>query len=241
MPVPASDLLRGAPVDAASPWPGPEAFRERDAAFFFGREQVRDALTHEILRHRLVVLYGRSGLGKTSLLRAGVFPRLREAMCLPVYLRLDFAAPGRPARRRSGLRQPGRNRAIEQAAADAHVDVPVPRARGDAMGVVLPHRRRVLERTEPPRATRARVRPVRGSVHDWRQHGRRSARKTAAFLDELIHLIRGSVPPSVAARFEATPGEALAFTTGTRSVPSAAGAAQGVPRRSAAAALPRRR
>ena len=40
----------------------------------------------------LTVLFGQSGLGKTSLLQAGLFPRLREAQALPVAVRLNFDA-----------------------------------------------------------------------------------------------------------------------------------------------------
>ena len=35
-------------------------------------------------------MYGRSGLGKTSLLRAGLFPALREENFLPIYVRLEL-------------------------------------------------------------------------------------------------------------------------------------------------------
>ena len=36
------------------------------------------------------MLFGRSGLGKSSLLKAGVFPRLRELGFVPIYIRLHF-------------------------------------------------------------------------------------------------------------------------------------------------------
>jgi hypothetical protein len=39
----------------------------------------------------LTALYGKSGLGKSSLLQAGLFPLLREQHYLPVYLRIDFS------------------------------------------------------------------------------------------------------------------------------------------------------
>ena len=81
-------------LDADNPWPGPEAFRQEDSKFFFGRDRARDALTRLVLQNRLVLLYGRSGLGKTSLLRAGVFPRLEDAQTLPIYVRLQFGATG---------------------------------------------------------------------------------------------------------------------------------------------------
>src|SRR5262249_53202618 len=38
----------------------------------------------------LTVLFGKSGLGKTSLLEAGLFPRLRQQNILPVYVRLNM-------------------------------------------------------------------------------------------------------------------------------------------------------
>src|SRR6476469_3527504 len=81
-------------LDENNPWPGPEAFRREDSRFFFGRDRARDALTRLVLQNRLVLLYGRSGLGKTSLLRAGVFPRLEEALTLPIHIRLQFGTPG---------------------------------------------------------------------------------------------------------------------------------------------------
>src|SRR5262249_23795843 len=37
----------------------------------------------------LTVLFGKSGLGKTSLVQAGLFPRLRQRNIFPVYVRLD--------------------------------------------------------------------------------------------------------------------------------------------------------
>jgi len=79
-------------VDAANPWPGLASFREADQAFFHGREAESAELTRLVLRERLTVLFGLSGLGKSSLLAAGVFPRLRQQNVLPVPLRLDFSA-----------------------------------------------------------------------------------------------------------------------------------------------------
>ena len=37
------------------------------------------------------MVFGASGIGKTSLLLAGIFPRLREQHVLPVYIRLNVA------------------------------------------------------------------------------------------------------------------------------------------------------
>jgi WD40 repeat protein len=82
----------GATVNAENPWPGLLPFRESDEAFFQGRSGETEELFRMVMRERLVVLFGLSGLGKSSLLQAGLFPRLRPQRVLPVHIRLDFSA-----------------------------------------------------------------------------------------------------------------------------------------------------
>jgi WD40 repeat protein/energy-coupling factor transporter ATP-binding protein EcfA2 len=67
---------------ARSPYPGLESFAGEDAAVFFGRDQEIDRLL-ELLQPtlqrgggRFVAIVGPSGSGKSSLLRAGLLPRL---------------------------------------------------------------------------------------------------------------------------------------------------------------------
>src|SRR5215472_11241246 len=79
-----------ASVDADNPWPGLFSFTEADADFFRGRDGEIDALDSLVDRGRLTVLFGLSGLGKSSLLLAGLFPHLRRRELLPVYVRLGF-------------------------------------------------------------------------------------------------------------------------------------------------------
>jgi len=66
-----------------SPYRGLSAFGERDAALFFGREsaatEVLERMSQRLEGTGLVVVSGVSGAGKSSLLRAGVLPRLRGA------------------------------------------------------------------------------------------------------------------------------------------------------------------
>ena len=67
----------------ASPYRGLSVFEEQDAAFFFGREAATTALLERMSQLvggvGLLVVSGVSGAGKSSLLRAGVLPRIREA------------------------------------------------------------------------------------------------------------------------------------------------------------------
>jgi len=83
-------------IDAERPWPGLLPFTEDARAFFHGRETETDELYRFIEREPLTVLFGQSGLGKSSLLRAGVFPLLRRASHLPVYLRLNLEVDAPP-------------------------------------------------------------------------------------------------------------------------------------------------
>jgi WD40 repeat protein len=66
-----------------SPYRGLSAFEERDAPFYFGREAAATQVLEGMSRHLnglgLLVVSGVSGAGKSSLLRAGVLPRVRGA------------------------------------------------------------------------------------------------------------------------------------------------------------------
>jgi hypothetical protein len=78
-------------LDTQNPWPGLAAYDETARDFFHGRDADAEELLRLIQLAPLTVLYGKSGLGKSSLLQAGLFPRLRQAHYLPVYIRLDIA------------------------------------------------------------------------------------------------------------------------------------------------------
>lgn len=78
-------------VDRRQPWLGLASYSETDSELFFGREKERLELLRRVRRDTLTVLFGPSGTGKTSLLRAGLFPSLREEALLPVPVRLDHS------------------------------------------------------------------------------------------------------------------------------------------------------
>jgi hypothetical protein len=80
-----------AQVSAERPWIGLSCFTEDSRDFFHGRDAEIAELTRRIQRKTLTVLFGQSGLGKTSILQAGVVPRLRGAGYCPVYVRMDYS------------------------------------------------------------------------------------------------------------------------------------------------------
>jgi WD40 repeat protein/transcriptional regulator with XRE-family HTH domain len=89
----------------ASPYRGLAAFGEADAAFFFGREaaaaQVLERMSRLLAGTGLLMVSGVSGAGKSSLLRAGVLPRIRAdglaaapgAACWPCVVCTPTRAP----------------------------------------------------------------------------------------------------------------------------------------------------
>ncbi|HYL03189.1 MAG TPA: hypothetical protein VEU54_07195 [Steroidobacteraceae bacterium] len=80
-----------ATVDERNPWLGLASFTEETRQFFFGRDEEVAELARRVQRKLLTVLFGQSGLGKTSILRAGLVPRLRGQGYCPIYVRIDYS------------------------------------------------------------------------------------------------------------------------------------------------------
>jgi tetratricopeptide (TPR) repeat protein len=78
-------------LTAENPWPGLVSFSETNQAFFFGRDQEIADLARLITQETLTVLFGKSGLGKSSILNAGLAPVLRKSEFVPIYIRLDYS------------------------------------------------------------------------------------------------------------------------------------------------------
>jgi hypothetical protein len=84
-------------VNRDQPWLGLDSFSEETRAWFYGREDEVAELARRIQRKTLTILFGQSGLGKTSILRAGLAPRLRPEGYCPVYVRISYAEDAPPA------------------------------------------------------------------------------------------------------------------------------------------------
>jgi tetratricopeptide (TPR) repeat protein len=79
-----------ATIDERNPWLGLASYTEETRGFFYGRDEEVAELGRRVQRKLLTVLFGQSGLGKTSVLRAGLVPRLRAQGYCPIYVRIDY-------------------------------------------------------------------------------------------------------------------------------------------------------
>ena len=66
-----------------NPWKGLDIYREGD--IIYGRDEDIRKLSQYVLGYNETVLYGRSGIGKSSLLNAGILPVARIAGFIPIY------------------------------------------------------------------------------------------------------------------------------------------------------------
>lgn len=70
-------------------YPGIQPFRADDSLLFCGRDREIKDLSQLIALNRLTVLFGKSGIGKSSLLQAGVAPMLAHWSLRPLFIRLS--------------------------------------------------------------------------------------------------------------------------------------------------------
>lgn len=76
------------------PYVGLQPFGEQDRDYFKGRTRDQKVIVSNLFASNLTVLYGASGVGKSSVLLAGVVPALRESPNTAVVVFRDWARPG---------------------------------------------------------------------------------------------------------------------------------------------------
>ena len=89
------DDARPDPRTLICPYRGLGVFREEDQAFYFGRDSDVDKLVAAVGDYPVVAIVGASGSGKSSLARAGLFPRLRRQTDGRVWQIATIDHPGR--------------------------------------------------------------------------------------------------------------------------------------------------
>lgn len=73
---------------------GPQYYKEEDKEYFFGRKEETESLLYMVKHNDFVVCYAESGEGKSSLINAGLIPRMRTENMFPVRIQFndkDFA------------------------------------------------------------------------------------------------------------------------------------------------------
>jgi len=87
-------------VNKPNPWAGLASYEDPEKAEyklkFCGRDDDSYDVAKLIMGNTFVTLYGKSGIGKTSLLNAGVFPELREEQYTPLSIRLGMRDEDNP-------------------------------------------------------------------------------------------------------------------------------------------------
>lgn len=70
-----------------SPFKFLDSYTKEDREIYFGREREIDELYHRLFESRIMLVYGESGTGKSSLINCGLINKLRDTDHLPVYIR----------------------------------------------------------------------------------------------------------------------------------------------------------
>jgi len=184
-------------IDPQNPWLGLASFTEETRAYFHGRDEEVAELGRRVQRKLLTVLFGQSGLGKTSILRAGIVPRLRPEGYCPVYVRLDY-----------GRESPPPSEQIKQAIiratqAAGHWTQPGVSAQGESLWEFLHHRDDILR----DRTGRALI-PLLifdqfEEIFTLAQGDDFGRQRAAQFLEDLADLVENRAPRALEARLDA--------------------------------------
>jgi WD40 repeat protein len=83
-------------VDVQRPFQGLRSYEEKNKAQFGGRDSEIRELFSLVEANRLTIVFGKSGIGKTSLINAGLIPELQKNYFFPVYIRIDYSSDKTP-------------------------------------------------------------------------------------------------------------------------------------------------
>ena len=70
-----------------SPFKFLDSFTKDDKEIFFGRDKETEELYHKIFESKILLVYGVSGTGKSSLINCGLVSKFSESDWLPVNVR----------------------------------------------------------------------------------------------------------------------------------------------------------
>jgi hypothetical protein len=71
-------VSRGTAPERTGPFKGLDPYSEQDADIFFSRDEEKDLILGNLMAARLLLLYGPSGVGKSSIVRAGILHEVHK-------------------------------------------------------------------------------------------------------------------------------------------------------------------
>ncbi|MGE5171410.1 MAG: hypothetical protein ACM3JC_13685 [Rudaea sp.] len=195
-------------VDAENPWLGLASFTEETQTYFYGRDEEVAELVRRVQRKLLTLLFGQSGLGKTSILRAGIVPRLRALGYCPVYVRIDYS---RETPEPSDQIKQAIVRATEALGQWTQAGVAV---EGESLWEFLHHREDVLRDAAGRTLTPLLIFDQFEEIFTLAQSDEFGRRRAQQFIGDLADLVENRPPKALEARIEhdETVAEAFDFT-----------------------------
>jgi hypothetical protein len=190
------DIAASIAIDPENPWLGLSSYTEETRAYFHGRDEEAAELARRVQRKNLTVLFGQSGLGKTSLLRAGLVPRLRGEGFCPVYVRVDYSPDS-----------PSPSEQIKQAifratAAAGHWSRPGTAIEGESLWEFLHHRGDLLRDKDGRTLLPLLIFDQFEEIFTLAQADDRGRLRAKEFLADLADLVENRPPASLEARLD---------------------------------------
>jgi len=183
-------------VDDRNPWLGLASFTEETRGYFYGREDEVAELARRVQRKLLTVLFGQSGLGKTSILRAGLVPRLRSQGYCPVYVRIDYGKDSpEPAEQIKQAISRSARRAGEWTQAGTAVE-------GESLWEFLHHRDDVLRDESGATLIPLLIFDQFEEIFTLAQSDDFGRARAARFIEELADLVENRPPKSLEAKLD---------------------------------------
>jgi tetratricopeptide (TPR) repeat protein len=200
-----SETLAATTVDERNPWLGLASFTEETRAYFFGRDEEVAELARRVQRKLLTVLFGQSGLGKTSILRAGLAPRLRGQGYCPIYVRIDY---GRDSPEPAEQIKQAISRAARRSGEWTQAGVAV---EGESLWEYLHHRDDVLRDESGATLTPLLIFDQFEEIFTLAQSDEFGRARAARFIEELADLVENRPPKSLEAKLEEDESKAERF------------------------------
>jgi hypothetical protein len=183
-------------LDAQHPWLGLASFTEQTRGYFHGREEEVAELGRRVQRKLLTVLFGQSGLGKTSILRAGIVPRLRPEGYCPVYVRIDYSPESPPP---SEQIKQAIFRATQSSGSWTQAGTAV---QGESLWEFLHHRDDILRDANGKTLIPLLIFDQFEEIFTLAQADDAGRRRAAQFIDDLADLVENRAPKELEARLE---------------------------------------